>query len=154
MMLLPSKDAVVLFPATTRYESPGGGTQTSTERRIIFSPEIPGRRISAAKPEWEVFGEVAARVRPDLAHAVRFTSTQQIRDEIGRAIPLYAGIERLSKGGDNFQWGGSTLFVNGKFATPDGDGATSMTQISFPCKEQNRGFTSLTHRLSPTALSA
>src|SRR5262249_27976783 len=43
MMLLPPKDAVVLFPATTRYESPGGGTETSTERRIIFSPEILGR---------------------------------------------------------------------------------------------------------------
>jgi predicted molibdopterin-dependent oxidoreductase YjgC len=120
MMLVPPKDAVVLFPATTRYESPGGGTETSTERRIIFSAEIPGRRIGRAKPEWEVFGEVAARVRPELAHAVRFTSSQQIRDEIGRAIPLYAGIERLSKEGDNFQWGGPTLFADGKFATLDG----------------------------------
>jgi molybdopterin-dependent oxidoreductase alpha subunit len=120
MMLLAPKDAVVLFPATTRYESPGGGTETSTERRIIFSPEILGRRIGAAKPEWEVFGEVAARVRPELAHTVRFRSSQQIRDEIGRAIPLYAGIERLSKEGDNFQWGGPTLFADGKFATVDG----------------------------------
>jgi predicted molibdopterin-dependent oxidoreductase YjgC len=120
MMLLPPKDTIVLLPATTRYESPGGGTETSTERRIIFSPEIPGRRIGKAKPEWEVFGEVAARVRPELARQVRFTSSQQIRDEIGRAIPLYAGIERLSKEGDNLQWGGPTLFANGKFATPDG----------------------------------
>src|SRR5215471_11783864 len=120
MMLLPPKDTVVLLPATTRYESPGGGTETSTERRIIFSPEIPGRRIGMAKPEWEVFGEVAARVRPELARQVRFTSSQQIRDEIGRAIPLYAGIERLSKEGDTLQWGGPTLFANGKFATPDG----------------------------------
>src|SRR5262250_1082958 len=120
MMLLPPKDTVVLLPATTRYESPGGGTETSTERRIIFSPEIRGRRIGKAKPEWEVFGEVAARVRPDLAHQVRFTSSQQIRDEIGRAIPLYAGIEKLSKEGDNFQWGGPTLFADGKFATLDG----------------------------------
>jgi molybdopterin-dependent oxidoreductase alpha subunit len=120
MMLLPPKDTVVVLPATTRYESPGGGTETSTERRIIFSPEIPGRRIGKAKPEWEVFGEVAARVRPELAHQVRFTSSQQIRDEIGRAIPLYAGIEKLSKEGDNLQWGGLTLFANGKFATPDG----------------------------------
>jgi len=120
MMLLPPKDAVILFPATTRYESPGGGTETSTERRIIFSPEISGRRIGTAKPEWEVFGEVAARVRPELGHAVRFKSSQQIRDEIGRAIPLYAGIERLSKEGDNFQWGGPTLFADGKFATLDG----------------------------------
>ena len=52
MMLLPPDDAVVLFPATTRYESPGGGTETSTERRIIFSPEVAGRRVGSAKPEW------------------------------------------------------------------------------------------------------
>jgi molybdopterin-dependent oxidoreductase alpha subunit len=120
MMLIPPKETVVLLPATTRYESPGGGTETSTERRIIFSPEIPGRRIGSAKPEWEVFGEVAARLRPDLAHTVRFTSSQQIRGEIGRAFPLYAGIEKLSMEGDNIQWGGPTLFAGGNFATQDG----------------------------------
>ena len=38
MMLLCPKDTVIIFPATTRYESPGGGTETSTERRIIFCP--------------------------------------------------------------------------------------------------------------------
>jgi predicted molibdopterin-dependent oxidoreductase YjgC len=120
MMLLPPKDTVILFPATTRYESPGGGTETSTERRIIFSPEVPGRRIGLAKPEWEVFGEVAARVRPELADKVRFASSQQIRNEIGRAIPLYAGVERLTKEGDNVQWGGPGLFTDGTFATADG----------------------------------
>jgi molybdopterin-dependent oxidoreductase alpha subunit len=120
MMLLPPEDTVIVFPATTRYESPGGGTETSTERRIIFSPEIPGRRIGSAKPEWEVFGEVAVRVRPELKDKIRFTSSQQIRDEMGKAIPLYAGIERLSSEGDNFQWGGHTLFADGEFATPDG----------------------------------
>jgi len=120
MMLLPPRNTVVLLPATTRYESPGGGTETSTERRIIFSPEIPGRRIGTAKPEWEVFGEVAARVREELAHTIRFTSSQQIREEISKAFPLYAGIDRLSQEGDNFQWGGATLFADGKFATPDG----------------------------------
>jgi predicted molibdopterin-dependent oxidoreductase YjgC len=117
---LPPKDTVILFPATTRYESPGGGTETSTERRIIFSPEIPGRRIGTAKAEWEVFGEVAARVRPEVADKVRFTSSKQIRTEIGQAIPLYAGIERLGKEGDDLQWGGPTLFAGGKFGTPDG----------------------------------
>ena len=120
MMLLPPEDTVVLFPATTRYESPGGGTETSTERRIIFSPEVPGRRIGSAKPEWEVFGEVAARVRPALAHKIRFASSAQIREEIGRTIPLYAGIEGLSRQGDNIQWGGPRLFADGRFKTPDG----------------------------------
>jgi molybdopterin-dependent oxidoreductase alpha subunit len=120
MMLVPPAETVVVLPATTRYESPGGGTETSTERRIIFSPEIPGRRVGSARPEWEVFGEVAARVRPDRAAAVRFASSQAIRDEIGRAVPLYAGIERLGRKGDQIQWGGERLFEDGRFATPDG----------------------------------
>src|SRR4029079_17936933 len=84
MMLLPPEDTVVLFPAATRYESPGGGTETSTERRIIFSPEVRGRRIGSAKAEWEVFGEVASRVRPDRASSVRFRSSAEIREEIAR----------------------------------------------------------------------
>ena len=117
MMLIPPQDTVVLFPATTRYESPGGGTETSTERRIIFSPEVPGRRVGSARPEWEVFGEVASRVRPD--RAARFSSAQQIRDEIARTVPLYAGIERLGRQGDQVQWGGPRLFTEA-FATPDG----------------------------------
>ena len=119
-MLLEPKETVILFPATTRYESPGGGCETTTERRIIFSPEIPGRRIGSAKPEWEVFGDVAARVRPERAAAVRFQSSAQIREEIAKAVPLYAGIEKLSKEGYNFQWGGEGLFADGRFATPDG----------------------------------
>jgi molybdopterin-dependent oxidoreductase alpha subunit len=120
MMLLPARGSVVLFPATTRYESPGGGTETSTERRIIFSPEVPGRRIGSARPEWQVFGDVAARVRPDLADKVRFASSQAIREEIARAVPLYQGIETLGKQGDQVQWGGPHLFSDGTFATADG----------------------------------
>ncbi len=119
-MLVQPQQAVVLFPSTTRYESPGGGTETSTERRIIFSPEVAGRRIGSAKPEWEVFGEVAARVRPQHADTVRFASSQAIRDEIGRSVPLYAGIETLAREGDQVQWGGPRLFADERFATPDG----------------------------------
>ncbi|MGH9355294.1 MAG: molybdopterin dinucleotide binding domain-containing protein, partial [Terriglobia bacterium] len=61
-----------------------------------------------------------ALVRPEMAHSIRFKSSQQIRKEIGRTIPLYAGIEKLSKEGDQFQWGGPRLFADGQFATPDG----------------------------------
>jgi molybdopterin-dependent oxidoreductase alpha subunit len=119
-MLVEPSDTVLLLPAATRYETPGGVTETSTERRIIFSPEIPGRRVGSARPEWEVFGEVAARARPESAGKIRFRSTAEIREEIASAIPLYAGIERLSKRGDSIQWGGETLFADGHFATPDG----------------------------------
>ncbi|MGH9398811.1 MAG: molybdopterin-dependent oxidoreductase, partial [Thermoanaerobaculia bacterium] len=62
--LVPPSEAVLLLPAATRYETPGGVTETSTERRIIFSPEIAGRRIGRARPEWEVLLEAAARARP------------------------------------------------------------------------------------------
>jgi molybdopterin-dependent oxidoreductase alpha subunit len=119
-MLVEPKDTVLILPATTRYESPGGGTETSTERRLIFSPEVAGRRIGSARPEWEVFGEVAARLRPEIADRLRFRNSQAIRDEIARAVPLYAGIERLSRQGDQFQWGGPRLFGDGVFNTPDG----------------------------------
>jgi molybdopterin-dependent oxidoreductase alpha subunit len=118
-MLVDGGD-VVLLPATTRYESEGGGTETSTERRIIFSPEIPGRRIGSAQPEWRVFGEAMARAFPDRAAQIRFESAQAIRDEIARAVPLYKGIETLGRKGDQVQWGGRTLYADGRFATPDG----------------------------------
>jgi molybdopterin-dependent oxidoreductase alpha subunit len=129
MMLAPPADLVVLLPATTRYESPGGGSETSTERRIIFSPEVAGRRVGSAKPEWEVFGEVAARVRPELAQKVRFASSQAIRDEIGATVPLYAGIETLKRRGDELQWGGPRLFEGGPFATPDGKARFSVVPL-------------------------
>ena len=119
-MFVESDGDVVLLPATTRYESEGGGTETSTERRIIFSPEIPGRRVGLARPEWQVIGEAMARAFPDRAGLVRFESAADIRREIARAIPLYAGIETMKAKGDQVQWGGRTLYADGRFATPDG----------------------------------
>jgi len=119
-MLAPSDGDVLLLPATTRYESPGGGTETSTERRIIFSPEIRGRRIESARPEWSVFAEVMRRARPGRAHLVGLEDAAAIRREIAATVPLYAGIETLAKKGDQVQWGGPTLFADGRFATTDG----------------------------------
>jgi molybdopterin-dependent oxidoreductase alpha subunit len=119
-MLVEPADTVLLLPATTRYESPGGVTETSTERRIIFSPEIPGRRIGAARPEWWAITEAVARARPERAAAIRFAGAAAIRAEIARAVPLYAGIERLASKGDQVQWGGRVLYADGRFATPDG----------------------------------
>jgi molybdopterin-dependent oxidoreductase alpha subunit len=119
-MLVDGDGDVLVLPATTRYESVGGGTETSTERRIIFSPEIPGRRIGSARPEWSVFGEAMARTHPDRAGQIRFDSAASIRGEISRAVPLYKGIETMSAKGDQVQWGGRTLYADGRFATPDG----------------------------------
>src|SRR6266550_8090492 len=36
--MLIEGDEVLLLPAMTRYEQPGGGTETTTERRVVLSP--------------------------------------------------------------------------------------------------------------------
>ncbi|WP_141732565.1 FdhF/YdeP family oxidoreductase [Oligoflexus tunisiensis] len=119
-MLVPSREAVIILPATTRYEMVGGNTETSTERRVIFNPELGAHRIPEARDEWRVLIEVAERVKPDGADEIQFDSTAAIRDEIARAVPIYEGIQKLRSKGDQFQWGGPMLCENGKFATPDG----------------------------------
>jgi molybdopterin-dependent oxidoreductase alpha subunit len=119
-MLVDPAETVLLLPATTRYESPGGATETTTERRIIFSPEIPGRRIGSARAEWWAMTEATARAKPERADKVRFRDAAAIREEIARAVPLYAGIERLAAKGDEVQWGGRVLYADGRFATADG----------------------------------
>ena len=118
-MLVEPADTVLLLPATTRYEAPGGATETTTERRIIFSPEIPGRRIGSARPEWCALTEAVARAKPERAAQIRFRDAAHIREEIARVVPLYEGIERLAAKGDQLQWGGRVLYRD-RFATPDG----------------------------------
>jgi molybdopterin-dependent oxidoreductase alpha subunit len=119
-MLVEPAETVVLLPATTRYEVPGGVTETNTERRVIFSPEIPGQRIGEARPEWEVFMELARRVKPDLADKLNFVDTSAIRQEIAQVVPQYAGIQHLQQAGDQFQYGGSHLCFGWNFPTADG----------------------------------
>jgi molybdopterin-dependent oxidoreductase alpha subunit len=108
-MMVEPRDTVLLLPAQTRYEQRGGGTETSTERRVIFSPEIRGRRIGEAMAEWEILMRMAQRAFPARADVIYFDDAQAIRDEIARAVPAYDGIQRLTKAGDQVQWGGSRL---------------------------------------------
>ncbi len=119
-MLQEPADTVLLLPATTRYEVPGGVTETSTERRIVFSPEIPGPRLPEARPEWQVLGEIVARARPELADKVRFDGPAAIRAEIARVIPMYDGIQHLAKEGDQVQYGGPRLCEGWTFPTASG----------------------------------
>jgi molybdopterin-dependent oxidoreductase alpha subunit len=119
-MLVEPGEAVLLLPAQTRYEMAGGVTETSTERRVIFSPEVQGPRPEAAWPEYQIFGELAARVRPELAGAVRYRDTAEIRADIARAVPAYDGIQRLRRFGDAFQYGGAHLCAGWQFPTADG----------------------------------
>jgi molybdopterin-dependent oxidoreductase alpha subunit len=137
-MLVEPGEAVLLLPASTRYETPGGITETSTERRVIFSPEIRGQRIEEARSEWEVFGELAARVRPQLADRVRFAGTPQIREEIAAVVPLYRGIEELREQGDSFQYGGAMLCEGWRFPTADGRAHFRAPRIPEPVAADGR----------------
>ena len=61
-MFVEPADTVVLLPSRTRYEQRGGGTETSTERRVIYSPEIPGPRPGDTRDEWEIPVMVARKI--------------------------------------------------------------------------------------------
>ncbi|MFI6293106.1 FdhF/YdeP family oxidoreductase [Nonomuraea sp. NPDC050790] len=124
-MLVPGAGDVLLLPAQTRYEMVGGVTETSTERRIIFSPEVEGPRIGEAWPEWKIFTELAARVHPEISGKITYTGTPGIREDIERAVPFYSGIAGLRQFGDNVQYGGRHLFSDGRFQTADGLAAFS-----------------------------
>jgi predicted molibdopterin-dependent oxidoreductase YjgC len=118
--MLVEGDLVLLLPAMTRYEQPGGGTETTTERRVVLSPEISGPRPGEARAEWAIFAEAGRRVRPQAAPALGLRSAAEIRAEIASVVPAYAGIERLADGGDSFQWGGRRLCEGWRFPTADG----------------------------------
>ncbi|WP_261131198.1 FdhF/YdeP family oxidoreductase [Bacillus sp. Marseille-Q3570] len=117
-----AKEAVIVLPAMTRYEQPGGGTSTSTERMVYFSPEIKGPRIEEARSEWEIYVDLAKRVSPERAHLIDFNDAQEIREEIAEAAPNYDGIQQLKEKGDVFQWGGAWLCEDGVCPTSDRKG--------------------------------
>jgi molybdopterin-dependent oxidoreductase alpha subunit len=121
-MLVDPADVVVLLPGQTRYEQRGGGTLTSTERRIRFSPEIPGPRIGEALAEWEILMRAAqAALGPERRGWMHFDSAEAIRAEMERTMPLYAGIGGLRREGESVQYGGALLCAGGVCANlPDG----------------------------------
>ncbi|MBI2540944.1 MAG: molybdopterin-dependent oxidoreductase [Deltaproteobacteria bacterium] len=113
--------AVILLPAQTRYEQRSGGTTTSTERRIRFTPEIPGHRIGETRPEWEIPCLIGRKAMPNGDRLFPYDDTQGVREEMSRVMPMYQGVEKLAKEGDSLQWGGPYLFKGGNFSNmPDG----------------------------------
>jgi molybdopterin-dependent oxidoreductase alpha subunit len=137
-MLVEPVDAVLLLPATTRYEVPGGVTETTTERRVVLSPEIPGPRIGEARPEWEVMLELARRVRPELAEHLAYAGTPELRREIARVAPQYSGIEELREGGESVQYGGPRLCEGQRFPTEDGSARFLPVRIPDPAPVDGR----------------
>jgi molybdopterin-dependent oxidoreductase alpha subunit len=117
--LIEAREEVILLPAKTRYEQDDGGTETSTERRIMFTPEIP-RQVGEARAEWKILREIAAAVYPERAYLLGCETGWAMREEIARIVPFYEGIQHLKKTGDAVQYGGPHLCAGWKFPTPDG----------------------------------
>jgi molybdopterin-dependent oxidoreductase alpha subunit len=137
--LVDAKEAVIVLPAKTRYEQEDGGTSTSTERMVYFSPEIEGNKnqIEEARAEWKIYIDLAKRVKPETAHLVDFKSGQEIRDEIAIANKDYDGVQHLKKQGDVFQWGGAWLCEGGVCPTPDGRG--NLIPVEIPDLNKKEG---------------
>jgi molybdopterin-dependent oxidoreductase alpha subunit len=125
-MLLDGAEVIVL-PVATRYEQEGGGTSTTTERRIAFSPQVLNPPAEA-RSEWRIFAELASRVRPELATAFDWADNHALRTEIAEMVPLYAGIETLAATGDAVQYGGRHLCQGGVCPTVSGRAQFSLVE--------------------------
>jgi molybdopterin-dependent oxidoreductase alpha subunit len=117
-MLVEPADTVYLLPAKTRYEHVGGITETTTERRVVFSPHIPGHDIAEAREEWRIAIDIARAARPAHADRIDYRDAGAIRRDIAATVDTYAGIEKLQEKGDQFQWGGARLCADGVFPLP------------------------------------
>ena len=120
-ILVEPGELLVILPEESRYEQKGGGTSTSMDRRISFSPQIPGHSvIGEAKPAWQIPGLVATSVNPSLRTALTYEDSQDIRIEMANAMPRYCRIDELQKEGDHWQWGASQLCSDGDFSNMPG----------------------------------
>ena len=118
-MFIEAKEEVILLPAKTRYEQDDGGTETTTERRIAFSPELP-RQVGETRAEWKILRELAATVDPNRANLLGCETGWKMREEIARVVPFYEGVQNLKETGEAIQYGGPHLCEGGKFPTHDG----------------------------------
>jgi len=144
-MLVDPADAVLLLPAQTRYEQNGGGTLTSTERRIRYSPQIPGPKRGEAMAEWEIFMRAAqAALPPERQRQIQFDSAEAVRAEMERTMPLYAGIGGLQHAGESVQYGGALLCANGVCANLPG-GRARFTALASPQLNEPSAPASLRH---------
>jgi len=127
-MFIEGREEVWLLPAKTRYEQDGGGIETSTERRVMFSPELP-RQVGEARAEWIIFRDLAAAAWPERAALLGASDGPALREEIARVVPFYDGVQNLKNTGDAFQYGGRHLCAGGNFPLPDGRGVFTTPAI-------------------------
>ncbi len=136
-MLAEPGQWVLLLPGQTRYEQKGGGTLTSTERRIRFSPEIRGPRIGEAMAEWEIFARAGQAALPrEKRGLLEYADTAAIRAEMEQCMPMYKGIAGLGAEGESVQYGGALLCANGVCGNIPG-GRARFTPLTPPQFEEH-----------------
>jgi molybdopterin-dependent oxidoreductase alpha subunit len=143
--LLDASNDTLLLPAQTRYEQEGGGTATSTERRVRFTPWVPGRRVGEAKAEWEIPCLIGRQAHANGERLFPYRGPADVRREIAEALPLYRGIETLAKEGDWLQWGGPYLYKDGEFSKMPG-GRAAFSALKPPDNSVPVGAFALTTR--------
>ena len=141
-MFIEAREEVLLLPAKTRYEQDDGGHETSTERRVMFSPEIP-RQVGECRAEWKILRDLAAAAYPERAHLLGCETGWKMREEIARVVPFSDGVQHLRKTGDAFQYGGPHLCKDGHFETADGK--ANLRPVELP-PEHGPGFHVSTRR--------
>lgn len=127
-MFIDAQEEVILLPAKTRYEQDDGGIETTTERRIAFSPEIP-RQVGEARAEWKILRDLAIAVDPERAKVLGCETGWTMREEIARVVPFYDGVQHLKKTGEAVQYGGPHLCADWKFPTADGKAHFKAVQL-------------------------
>jgi molybdopterin-dependent oxidoreductase alpha subunit len=131
-MLVEPADVAYILPSKTRYEQDGGGTETTTERRVVYSPELDGHQVGESRAEWRMLCDLARHAKPKDSWRVQYSCGADIRADIERSVPFYAGIAKLSRQGDQFQWGGPRLYADGRFPFPDGKARFAVLAPSIP----------------------
>lgn len=133
-MFLEPGEEVILLPAKTQYEQEGGGIQTSSERSVIFSPELRRSNIGEARAAWEILRDLAVEVDPERAALFGCESGQKIRGEMARVVPRYAGIEHAQESQDHLPIpiGGAQLCEGGRCPTADGKARLRTVRLPEP----------------------
>ena len=116
-MLVDPAEVVVLLPAQTRYEMRGGVTETSTERRVIFSPEIPGPRVRRGAAGMGGLYRAGPTGPPRAGASSRLHGHAGDQGGDSRLVPGYALMRTLGAEGDQFQYGGPMLCAGWRFPT-------------------------------------
>jgi molybdopterin-dependent oxidoreductase alpha subunit len=138
--------ADAVLPAAAWAEK--SGSYTTTERRVQWSHKAidpPG----LARPDWQIIGDLAARLPIADSRFPTPNSSNAILSEINHTVPLYAGIvpERLAGATEGIFWPcpaadhpGTPILHTERFSTVDGRAQLEPVKYVAPAEEAGDAF--------------